>query len=313
MLLTPLMVAGVVLAAQEDQKYELRWGAAVLGGNWATLGSAMLEDVLRANPGMTGSVMPIGGTANVMGVFQGKLNIAFTKADVVGEAWDGVGSFAALGKIRNLRILASLFPEPSQFLVYADSGITTIPQLKGRRITAGPKGGGTEPLTIKILEAYGMTIKDVQWTPLPFNGGVEQMLDRHLDALAYGAMGYPAPQILNISSVHKTRMLSLSDEVVAKLVKASKGIEPYTLPTNSYKGIDYPVKGISSSVILIAHETMPEDVAYRVTKTLAENFDRYAGTVKAMALGKATEMGKSFGFPQHPGASKYYKEKGWIK
>jgi uncharacterized protein len=139
------------------------------------------------------------------------------------------------------------------------------------------------------------------------------MLDRHLDALAYGAMGYPAPQILNISSVHKTRMLSLSDEVIAKLIKTWKGIEPYTLSANSYKGIDYPVKGISSSVILIVHEAMPEDVAYKITKTLAENFSRYADTVKAMALGRPTEMGKSFGFPHHPGALKYYKEKGWVK
>ena len=77
--------------------------------------------------------------------------------------------------------------------------------------------------------------------------------------------------------------------------------------------MDYPVKGISSECILVAREDMPEDVAYVITKSIAENFDRYVQVVKAIAMGKANKMGKDVGFPYHPGALKYYKEKGWVK
>lgn len=297
----------------EVQKYEIRWGTAVLGGNWATLGNAMLTDILKANPNLSGSTIPLGGTANVMGVYQGKLNIAISKADVLGDAWEGKEDFKEQGKIRNVRILASLFPEPSQFVVYADSGITTVPQLKGRKVTPGPKGGATEPLTRRIFEAYGMTTKDVQWIPLGYADGAEQMLDRHIDAILYGAMGYPAPTILNISSQRQIRLLPLSDDVIAKLVKNYRGVEPYILQAGSYKGVDYPVNGIASSVILIVRDEMPEDVAYNITKSIGENFNRYTNLVKAMGLGKVDEMGKHFGFPHHPGAIKYYKEKGWVK
>jgi hypothetical protein len=158
-----------------------------------------------------------------------------------------------------------------------------------------------------------MTTKDVQWQPLGFADAAEQMLDRHIDAILYGAMVYPAPPLVNVSSQRQIRLLSLSDEVINKMVKTYKGIEPFTLQAGSYKGVDYPVKGVASNVILVVREDMPEDVAYLITKTIAENFNRYIMVTKAMAMGKVNEMSKDVGFPFHTGAVKYYKERGWIK
>lgn len=297
----------------EVPKYDIRWGTSPVGGTWAILGNAMLEDVLKASPNLAGSSVPMGGAANVMGVFQGKLNIAFSFSDTMGDAWDGKEDFKDAGKIRNVRILASLFPEPTQFVVYADSGITSIPQLKGKKITPGPRGSAIEIVTRRILEAYGITTKDVQWRPLGFADAAEQMLDRHIDAICYGAMVLPAPPIVNVSSQRQIRLLSLTDEVIDKMVKNYQGIEPFTLAPGSYKGVDYPVKGIASNVIVVVREDMPEEVAYVIAKKIAENFDRYIGVTKAMGMGKVNEMGKKVGFPYHPGAIKYYKERGWVK
>jgi uncharacterized protein len=300
-------------SAAEIPKYDIRWGTSPVGGTWATLGNAMIEDVLKASPNLAGSSVPMGGAANVIGVFQGKLNIAFSFSDTMGDAWDGKEDFKSTGKVQNVRILASLFPEPTQFVVYADSGITSIPQLKGKKITPGPRGSAIEIVTRRILEAYGMTTKDVQWRPLGFADAAEQMLDRHIDAICYGAMVYPAPPIVNVSSQRQIRLLPLSDEVIDKMVKGYKGISPFTLQAGSYKGVDYPVKGIISDVILVAREDMPEEVAYVIVKKIAENFDRYVSVTKAMGMGKVNEMGKDVGFPYHPGAVRYYKEKGWVK
>jgi hypothetical protein len=306
-------LVGLISVDAGAQKYDIRWGTSPVGGTWAVLGNAMLDDVLKANPNFTGSSVPMAGAANVVGVFQGKLNIAFSFSDTMGDAWEGKEDFKDVGKVQNARILASLFPEPTQFAVYADSGITSVPQLKGKKITPGPRGSAIEIVTRRILEAYGMTTKDVQWQPLGFADGAEQMLDRHIDAILYGAMVYPAPPLVNVSSQRQIRLLSLSDEVINKLVKTYKGIEPFTLPPGSYKGVDYPVKGIASNVILIVREDMPESVAYSITKTIAENFARYVSVTKAMDMGKPNEMGKDVGFPYHPEAVKYYKEKGWVK
>ncbi len=311
--LAVVALVGLISVDAGAQKYDIRWGTSPVGGTWAVLGNAMLDDVLKANPNFSGSSVPMAGAANVVGVFQGKLNIAFSFSDTMGDAWEGKEDFKDVGKVQNARILASLFPEPTQFAVYADSGITSVPQLKGKKITPGPRGSAIEIVTRRILDAYGMTTKDVQWQPLGFADGAEQMLDRHIDAILYGAMVYPAPPLVNVSSQRQIRLLSLSDEVINKLVKTYKGIEPFTLPPGSYKGVDYPVKGVASNVILIVREDMPESVAYSITKTIAENFARYVSVTKAMDIGKPNEMGKDVGFPYHPGAIKYYKEKGWVK
>ena len=145
-LLSLVMVLTVFTA--QAPAYDLKWGTAPAGGLWQVLGTVMLEDVLKRNPAMKGSTVPVGGAANVIGVTENKLNVAFSFSDVVDDAWKGEESFKAKGPIRNIRALASLFPEPTQFAVFADSGITDISQLKGKKITPGPKrsrSGGGDP------------------------------------------------------------------------------------------------------------------------------------------------------------------------
>lgn len=303
----------VMFSAMSAAAYDLKWGTSPVGGSWGVLGNAMLEDVLKANPAIKGSTAPIGGAANVMGVSGGQLNIAYSFSDTSNDAWEGREPFAGKGKMRNIRALACLFPEPTQFAVYADSGITTIPQLKGKKVTTGPKGSAIELVSRRILAEYGLTYKDMQVQLIGFEDGAQLMLDNHLDAILYGAMIYPAPPLVNISSQKQIRLLSLSDEVANTMVKKYKGMLHYTLPPNSYKGVNYPVKGVASSVVIIVREDMPNDVAYSVTKAIAENFDRYKTISKAMGMTKAKDMPNEAGIEFHPGAMKYYKEKGWVK
>jgi TRAP-type uncharacterized transport system substrate-binding protein len=77
--------------------------------------------------------------------------------------------------------------------------------------------------------------------------------------------------------------------------------------------VDYPVKGIVAYVVVLGSKDMPDEAAYSIVKSISENFSRYTTISKAIALGKQEDMGRSFGIPMHPGALKYYKEKGWMK
>ncbi len=293
--------------------YEVRWGTAPAGGVWQALGTAMLNDALKANPDLKGSTLPLGGAANVVAINEGKLNVCFSFSTMAAEAWDGIEFFKKYGKMQNIRGLAVLFPEPTQFAVWADSGIDDVKQLKGKAMTPGPKGSAIAPVTRYVLDAYGFSFKDFKTRYMSFREAGQQMIDGHIDAILYGAMAYPAPPIIAAGSKRPIKLLSLSDEAIATLLKDHKGLAPYTLAKGSYKGVDYPVKGIVAYVVALCSKDMPEEAAYSIAKSISENFGHYKTVVKAIALGKEEEMGRNFGIPMHSGALKYYKEKGWIE
>ena len=221
--------------------------------------------------------------------------------------------FKKYGKLQNVRGLGVLFPEPTQFAVWADAGIDDVTQLKGKAMTPGPKGSAIAPVTRYVLEAYGLTFKDFKTRYMSFREAGQQMIDGHIDAILYGAMAYPAPPLIAAGSKRKIKLLSLSDGAIATVLKAHKGLDPYTLAKGSYNGVDYPVKGIVAYVVVRCSKDMPDEAAYSIAKSISENFDNYKTISKAIALGKKEEMGRKFGIPMHAGALKYYEEKGWVK
>ena len=318
-LLTVIMLAGLLSAvgalgaAPAAQAYDIRWGTAPAGGVWQALGAAMVEDATKGNPSIKGSTMPIGGAANVIATNTGKINAAFSFSTTAAEAWQGIEYFKKFGKLTNIRELAVIFPEPSQIVVRADSGIDKIEQLKGKRVTPGPKGSAISVVSRYVLAAYGLSFKDMDTRFLSFAEAGKQFIDGHIDAIAYGAMAYPAPPIVNAASQRKIKMLPLSPAAVAKLVKEHKGLEPYTLPKGCYPGVESAMPGIIANVVVIGSKDMPDEVAYAIVKSIDQNFDRYGKMVRAMRLGKREDMAKDVGIPMHPGAVKYYKEKGWLK
>lgn len=304
--------SGQEQAGTTEGKYELRWGTITAGGAWQVIGSAMLEDIKKANPNITGSTVPSTTTGNVMGVHEGKFNIGFSLSDTTADAWEGQGYFKPSGPIRDIRELAALYPQATQIAVLADSGITSIEQLKGKRVSPGAKGLSSDVEAQRLLKLYGMSYDDVKVQFLSFEDAAQQFVDGHLDALLFTTVPFPFAPLVNVNSQRQIRLLSISDDKVAELVKY-RGVEAYTLPPGLYKGVDYPVKGIAVRSHIIVREDMPDDIAYRIVKTIAENFGRYPTVLKSMAYAKLEDMPKDVGIPLHPGAMKYYRERGWVK
>jgi hypothetical protein len=296
-------------AAEKGKEYEIRWGTILAGGTWHIIGSAMLEDIKKANPGMIGSTIPSTTTANVLGVSTGKFTIAFSITDTTAEAWDGQGYFKS--PVKNIRNLAALYPMAMQIAVREDSGIKSPEQLKGRRISPAAKGTSSDIEAQRLLTAYGVPLNEVRFQYTSFEDAANLMIDGHIDAMVF-TTAFPAPSIINVSSQRPLRLLSLPDDKVKELTKF-KGLEPYTMPTGLYKGVDYPVKTVAARTHLVVRDDMPDDVAYRIVKTIAENFKKYPSILKSMDYAKVEDMGKDVGIPLHPGAIKYYKERGWHK
>jgi hypothetical protein len=308
-----LLAGTIALPASGAGAYEVRWGTAPAGGVWQALGTAIVEDAVKADPELKGATVPIGGAANVIAVHRGKINAAFSFSSTAGEAWDGKEFFEKQGELRNIRELAVLFPEPSQIVVNQDSGIDSLRQLKGKKITPGPKGSAISVVSRHLANALGLSFDDFDISYLSFSEAGQQFVDGHIDSIFYGAMAYPAPPIVNASSQRKIKMLPLSKELIDKLVKEHRGLEPYTLPKGCYPGVESEVPGIAANVVALVSKDMPDEVAYTLTKSIYENFERYGKLAKAMALGKREEMAKEIGIPMHPGAVKFYKEKGLLK
>lgn len=296
-----------------ESKYQLTWGTAPAGGAWQVIGTAMLEDVTKANPNIVGTTAPIGGFGNVMGLAEGKVQIAFSLSATTGDAWKGEGVFEESGPLKDLRILAMLFPEPTHIVVNADSGIEALEDLKGKKITPGPRGSAVEQDTRRVLDAYGLTYDDFYVEMISFEEAAQHMLDGHIEAIVYGAMLMPAPNIMNVSSQKAIKLISLPDDKIKAIVDANLGVVPGQIPAGTYTGVDYPVNGIATVCQIVVTKDMPDEVAYNITKTIAENFERYPIVSNAMSLCSKEDMYMDSEIPFHPGALKYYQEQGWAK
>jgi uncharacterized protein len=298
--------------AQLSKKYELRWGTIVAGGAWQIIGSAMLEDVKKAYPNITGSTVPSTPTQTLMAITQGKFNIGFSLTDATATAWEGEDYFKPTGPIKNIRALAALYPQATHIVVWAKSDITKIEQLKGKRVSPAAKGLSNDLEAQRLLKLYGMTYGDLKVQFASFEDSATQFIDGHLDALLYITVPFPFAPVINVSSQSPIRLISIPDDKVAQLTKF-RGVEAYTLPANLYKGVDYPVKGIAVRAHLVVRDDMPDELAYAIVKTIADNFSRYPVALKSMSYARLEDMPKDVGIPLHPGAVKYYKERGWVK
>ncbi len=295
-----------------SQAIDLRWGTITAGGAWQVIGNAMLEDVKKSNPNISGSTLPSTTTGNVLGVHKGKFDIAFSIADTTAAAWNGEGYFKPTGKLDDIREVAAFYPQSTHIVVWADSNINSIADLKGKRVSPGAKGLSCDVEFQRLLKAYGMSLNDVKVSYLGFDDAAQQMIDGHLDALALVTVPPPYAPVISVGSQRAIKLLSIPDDKIAEMVKY-QGVQSYELPAGTYKDVDYPVKGIMSRSHIIVRKDMPDDVVYNIVKSIAENFPRYKEVLASMKFAKVEEMATDVGIPMHPGALKYYKEKGWIK
>jgi TRAP transporter TAXI family solute receptor len=303
-IIEPMEMAGAA------EKFEIRWGTITAGGAWQVIGAAMLEDIKKANPNITGSCIPSTTTTNALGVQIGKFNVAFCLTDTIADAWRGEGFFKEHGKIQDLRAVAAIFPHATHLMVRVDSGINKIEDLRGKRISPDGRGLSCDLQTQRLLGLYNMSYSDVNVQFLSFNDAVGNFIDRHLDALTFITVPFPFAPVINVAAQVNIKLLSLSDEDIAKLAKFP-GVTRYTLPAGLYKGIDHPVHGICVYSFIFVRKDMPEDIVYAMVKTIADNLSRYGDVLASMKYVTHKGLCADVGIPYHPGAEKYFRQRGW--
>ncbi|MGC8809434.1 MAG: TAXI family TRAP transporter solute-binding subunit [bacterium] len=293
------------------QKIDLKMMTGPMGGSWYPLGGAIADAVQKEMPGVTIAVAPGGGVANVEAIEFGKCDIAFSNSSSGVDAIYGRPPFKQ--KIQSMRQLANLYPQYFQMVVLEDSGIKSVADLKGKRISPGPKGHTGEFAAQQVLQVYGLSYKDMSKVHhVGYNDTVALMKDGHCDAWLLTTT-IPASSIMDLASARKIRLLPLPEDKIQAMQKLNAGYIRRTVPKGTYPGVDYDVPGIGWFTHLVVSAKLPDDLVYNITKILVKNLDRFGQVVKDMKGVTAKDLAMDIGIPFHPGALKYYKEVGAIK
>lgn len=238
----------------------------------------------------------------------GRGELALALGDSVADAKNGVEDAGFKVPLTKLRAIAGTYPNYIQIVASKESGIKTLADLKGKTISVGAPKSGTELNARAIFKAAGLTYEDmgkVQY--LPFAESVELIKNRQLDAtLQSSGLGMAA--IRDLSSVMPLNYISVPTETVTKI--GNPAYQAAMIPANTYDGQPEAVPTVAIINILVTREDVPDEVAYQMTKLMFENLARLGNSHSAAKDIKLENAAKNLPIALHPGAERYYKEKG---
>jgi len=241
----------------------------------------------------------------------GRGEIAFTLGDALSDAWKGDADAGFAKKLDKLRGISATYNNIIQIVANADSGIKTLADLKGKRLSVGAARSGTELNARAILKAAGLTYQDLGKVEyLPFGESVELIKNRQLDATLQSA-GLGVASIRDLATSVKIVVVPVPADVVAKV--GDPAYQPTVIPANTYTGQTEDVATAAIPNFLVSHSGVSDELAYQMAKQLYANLDTlYAAHNAAKAI-KLENAVKGMPVPLHPGAERFYKEVGVIK
>jgi len=306
-----LAVAGAAGSAQAQQFFRIGTGGTA--GTYYPVGGMIANSISEPGKLIATAVASNGSVANINGVLGGSLEAGFTQSDVAYWAYSGTGTFEGKPKAQGLRLIATLYPESIHLVTRKGSGIKSVADLRGKRVSMDEPGSGTLVDVRLILAAYGMTDKDVKAEYLKPNQAGDKMRDGGLDAFFFVG-GAPAGAIAELASSGHIELVPLVGPEIDKLRGEQQFFTPDVIAPNTYQGIG-EVKTISVNAQLVTSDKLPEAVVYELTKKLYSDATRKT-LDSGHAKGKLITVQNAVtgaGIPFHAGAEKFYKEAGLLK
>ena len=286
-------------------------GTASTGGAYYPIGIAISE-IISKNLGINSSAQVTGGAVeNVTLVQNGEIDIAITQSPMAYAGFNGLSPYEQ----KNGNI-AALFNGLSKgvfhIVVSESSGINSVDDLKGKKVVLGPSGGGAINVITDILSVYGLKLEDLEATYVSYSDGMSMLADNNVDAVIVQAAS-PAPAIKELAaSGKKFKILSIESDKISELLSKFNYLDVIKLPADMY-GTDSEITTVYLTNMMIVRKDLAEDTVYRITKAIFENIDKVKEShpaAKDISLQNATVR---LPIPLHPGAEKYFKEKGVLK
>lgn len=309
--LLTVLLSAAALTAQAEQKFVnvLTGGTS---GVYYPMGVALSKLYGDALPGAKVSVQSTKASAENVNLLQaGRGEVAFALGDTVSNAYQGNEEAGFKAPLTKLRALGAIYPNYIQIVASKDSGIKTLADLKGKRVSVGAPKSGTELNARALFKAAGMSYEDFAKTEyLPFGESVELMKNRQLDATLQSA-GLGVASLRDLSTAIEIVVVSVPAEVVKNV--GDSAYQASVIPANTYTGQTGDVPTAVIRNILVTHEGVDADAVYAMTKAMFTHMDAMIAAHSAAKGIKLEEAAVGLPLPLHPGAERYYREAGAIK
>ena len=305
-----LLVAAVMLAScSKNAKKDYILATGGTGGTYYPFGGAIANIWNTKVENMNVTAQATGASAeNLRLINKGEAEYAIVQNDVMDYAYNGTDLFAG-EKLANIMTIGTLYPEVVQIAVSKDSGIKSVADFKGKRISVGDAGSGVEFNAKQIMEGYGLTFDDIKKSNLSFKESAEGIQNGTLDG-CFVTAGVPNAALQELAFTAGLTLVPVDGEAAKKICEKYGYYTQTTIPGGTYKGTDDDTPALAIKATLAVSSKLDEQTVYQMTKALFENLDELA---TAHAKGKevsAKAAVTGVSVPFHPGAKKYFKEIG---
>jgi TRAP transporter TAXI family solute receptor len=306
------MVAGSATVAQERF---ITIGTGGQTGVYFVVGQSICRLVNRdsARTGLKCTAPSTGGSiANINAIKAGDMDMGVAQSDWQYHAYNGTSKFEGQ-KFDKARAVFSVHGEPFTVIARADAGIGSFDDLKGKRVNVGNPGSGQLATMEVVLQAKGWTMDDFQLaSELKPAEQAAALGDNKVDAIVY-TVGHPNGSIQEAVSTVEAVIVDVTGEAIDKLINENPFYARATIPGGMYEGSPDDITTFGVKATFVTSADVADDVVYEVVKAVFDNFDRFKRLHPAFGNLKEEEMIKDgLSAPLHPGAVKYYKERGWM-
>ena len=293
-----------------SEKYNLIIGTGGVGGTYYPLGGALASVWTKYLDNVTVSAQSTGASVeNTQLLENGEVELALTQNDLAEYAVKGEYMFTK--KYEKMQLIGRLYSEPIQVFVRNDSGIKSIADMAGKRISVSYPGSGANANAEQLLGVFGITVFDIQAVYPSNSDTADRMKDGLLDGMLT-TTGAPNATFQEMCMSADCTLLSLSDEDCDKIIAQYPFFAKYTIPAGSYEGQTEDVQTLCVQSVLAVSTDLSEDLVYDLTKTLWENQTELSGMLSALSDLSVDNALEGITIDYHPGAVKYYKEIGMM-
>lgn len=311
--MSPFLACGLLLSASlafAGPKH-LTLATGGTSGVYFPLGGAIAQVISSNSDGkFSVTAQATGASGENMRLVQAhEVDFALVQNDVADAAFKGTEPFRPDNKMTDVVAIGRLYPEYLHVVASKDSNVKTLEDFKGKTVSVGARGSGNEVNCRQIFKYFGLDYKNVNPIFLPYGETADQFKDRQLDGFVF-TIGTPNPAIQDITTAQEVAFVPLEGKKVDELVNTFPFLVKDAIPAGTYKGQDKPVPTLSVQCILVVNKNMSEEDVYAMTKALYDNLDDVS---KAHNKGSEISMERAaegITIPFHPGAAKYFAEKG---
>jgi len=310
-LVAAVALFGMASAGAQEKKVRLSIGTGGTGGVYYPLGGGLAAMISKYVPGVEATAeVTAGSIANLQLIGGGKSELAFTMADAAWDATNGLEKFKD-AKVP-LRTLVVFYPNRMHVVTVEGTGVNAMKDLKGKRVSTGAPVSGTEVMALRLIEASGLDPKDMTRERLSVAESVNALKDGKIDAF-FWVGGVPTPSITDLASTpgKKIKLIDHGDAAEAMRKKFGPIYVKNKILANAYPGDPRDTSNVDVWNLVVVPEKADENLVYQITKVMFEKKDELVKVHKDAAfLDLNNQLTGGSPIPFHPGALRYFKEKG---